>query len=120
LAKKSVKQSDPSQFFYSNIARRIDSILYFSGVAVSPAQAAQIVSHKHVLLNNKVVNIRSIRLKEGDLISFRKKIYNIDSAEKFTGLKITERGLKLEKEPLLKNAPLQTIVDFNKVFSYLL
>jgi small subunit ribosomal protein S4 len=47
---------------------RFDSVLYRLGVAASRAQARQMVSHRHFMINGKRVNIPSYILKVGDVI----------------------------------------------------
>lgn len=52
---------------------RIDNTVYRSGLAVSRRGARQLVTHGHFLLNGRRVDIPSIRLKPGDVISVRPK-----------------------------------------------
>jgi len=46
------------------------------GLAESRAKARQIVSHGHILLNGKRVDIPSINVKKGDVIEIRKASLN--------------------------------------------
>ncbi len=55
------------------IERRLDNVLYKSGLVLSRSLAKQLTSHKHVLVNDKKLNISSYETKIGDLISFDKK-----------------------------------------------
>ncbi|MBI5154485.1 30S ribosomal protein S4 [Candidatus Poribacteria bacterium] len=48
---------------------RLDNVVYRAGFAVTRAWARQLVSHKHVLVNGKRVNIPSCEVKPGDVIS---------------------------------------------------
>jgi len=52
---------------------RLDNTIYRLGFAPTRRAARQLVSHKHFIVNNRVVNIPSFQLKEGDLISVRDK-----------------------------------------------
>lgn len=52
---------------------RLDNIVYRLGIAVSRASGRQCVSHKHITVNGKVVNIPSYRVKEGDIIAISKR-----------------------------------------------
>ncbi|MDM8557578.1 30S ribosomal protein S4 [Candidatus Parabeggiatoa sp. HSG14] len=52
---------------------RLDNIVYRMGFAVTRAEARQLVSHKAILVNSKVVNIPSIQIKTRDIISIRDK-----------------------------------------------
>ena len=52
---------------------RLDNLVYRMGFASTRADARQIVSHKAVLVNNKVVNISSYQVSIGDEISLNAK-----------------------------------------------
>lgn len=53
------------------LERRLDNVVYQIGWASSRKAARQLVSHKHILVNNKVVNIPSYLVKVGDKITLR-------------------------------------------------
>lgn len=55
---------------------RLDNMIYRSGFASSRAQARQLVSHGHILVNGKKVNIPSFRVKPGDVLSVKEKSKN--------------------------------------------
>ncbi len=50
------------------LERRLDNFVFRAGFAPSIVAARQLVSHRHVLLNGKAVNIPSIRIRPGDTI----------------------------------------------------
>ena len=52
---------------------RIDNVVYRMGFGVTRAEARQIVSHKSIEVNGKVVNIPSYNVKPDDVISVRDK-----------------------------------------------
>lgn len=52
---------------------RLDNIVYRMGFGSTRAEARQLVSHKSILVNDKVVNIASYQVKAGDKISVREK-----------------------------------------------
>ncbi|HCR55896.1 TPA: 30S ribosomal protein S4 [Candidatus Saccharibacteria bacterium] len=52
---------------------RIDNAVYRSGLATSRRAARQLVGHGHFMLNDRRVDIPSIRLKPGDVITVRPK-----------------------------------------------
>jgi small subunit ribosomal protein S4 len=52
---------------------RLDNVVYRLGFANSRTQARHWVRHGHFLLNGKKVNIPSMRLKAGDIVSVREK-----------------------------------------------
>lgn len=55
------------------LERRMDNAVYRAGFAVSRRGARQLVSHGHFELNGRRVDIPSIRLKAGDIITVRTK-----------------------------------------------
>lgn len=50
---------------------RLDNVVYLLGWASSRAEGRQLVTHNHYLVNGKKVNIPSILLKAGDVISIK-------------------------------------------------
>lgn len=56
------------------LERRLDNVLYKSGLALSRSQAKQFISHKHVLVNGKKLNINSYSVKIGDEVALDKII----------------------------------------------
>ena len=50
---------------------RLDNVIYRLGIADSRAQARQLVSHGHVMLNDRKTNVPSARVKPDDKISIR-------------------------------------------------
>ncbi|NTV12053.1 MAG: 30S ribosomal protein S4 [Zoogloea sp.] len=55
------------------LERRLDNLVFRAGFAPSTVAARQLVSHRHVMLNGRSVNIPSIRIKPGDSISLTDK-----------------------------------------------
>jgi small subunit ribosomal protein S4 len=50
---------------------RLDNVVYRMGFAVTRAEARQLVSHKAIEVNGKIVNIASYQVKAEDVISVR-------------------------------------------------
>lgn len=63
----------PGELLLQLLERRLDNAVYRAGFATSRRSARQLVGHGHFLLNGRRVNIPSIRLKVGDLITIRPK-----------------------------------------------
>ena len=55
--------------FLQLLERRLDNVIYRLNLANSRAQARQLVTHRHFRLNGKIVNVPSIIVKPGDVIS---------------------------------------------------
>ena len=52
---------------------RLDNIVYRLGLSPTRAGARQLVSHKHITVNGKVVNIASYQVRPGQVIAVREK-----------------------------------------------
>ncbi|WP_029687949.1 30S ribosomal protein S4 [Thermoanaerobacter sp. A7A] len=55
------------------LERRLDNVVFRLGFAASRPQARQLVSHGHIEVNGKKVDIPSFLVKPGDVISVREK-----------------------------------------------
>lgn len=55
------------------LERRLDNVVYRMGFASTRAEARQLVSHKAILVNDKVVNVPSFLVSPGDVITVRQK-----------------------------------------------
>lgn len=60
------------------LERRLENVVYRLGFAKTRRQARQIVSHGHILVNGRRVNIASYRVKVGDVISIVENSKNLD------------------------------------------
>ena len=52
---------------------RLDNVVYRMGFGSTRAEARQLVSHKAIMVNGKVVNIPSYQVQAGDVVSVREK-----------------------------------------------
>nr|YP_009259087.1 ribosomal protein S4 [Sequoia sempervirens]ALB36993.1 ribosomal protein S4 [Sequoia sempervirens] len=52
---------------------RLDNILFRLGMALSIPEARQLVNHRHILVNDRIVDIPSYRCKPQDFISIKDK-----------------------------------------------
>jgi small subunit ribosomal protein S4 len=53
------------------LERRLDNIVYRMGFAPNRRRARQIISHGHILVNGKEVNLPAYTVKRGDLVSIK-------------------------------------------------
>lgn len=53
------------------LERRLDNVVYRMGFAPNRRTARQLVSHGHILVNKKKVNIPSLVLKKGDVVEVK-------------------------------------------------
>ena len=52
---------------------RLDNVVYRMGFGSTRAEARQLVSHKAITVNGKLVNIPSYQVAEGDVVAIRQK-----------------------------------------------
>ena len=69
--------------------RRLDNIAFRSGLARTRREARQIVTHGHLLVNGKSVDIPSILVNEGDVIEVKEKSR---SSQLFKAIKETNQS----------------------------
>ncbi len=95
---------------------RLDNVIYRAGFTKSRDLARQLVSHGHILINNKKVTIPSYQVKIGDIIHLKEKsqslkIFNnlkeqLKKTESVSWLAIdpTKFEIKVTDKPSLKEA----------------
>ncbi len=57
---------------------RLDNTVFRLGIARTRAAARQLVSHKHITVNGRVVNIPSYTLRPGDIVGVREKSKSLE------------------------------------------
>lgn len=57
---------------------RLDNVVYRLGLAKTRAAARQLVSHRHITLDGKVVNIPSCHVKPGQVVGVREKAKSLE------------------------------------------
>lgn len=67
------KKGATGQNLLNFLESRLDNVVYRMGFASTRAEARQLVSHKSVLVNDKVLNIPSYQVKAGDTVSIRER-----------------------------------------------
>lgn len=87
----------------SLLERRLDNVLFRMGFASSRMQARQLVKHRHVTVDGRIVNIPSYRVDEGTIVSIR---------ENYASNIMLEDSIKLAKAT--DSVPGWIEVDFEK------
>jgi len=83
------------------LERRLDNVVYRSGFASSRREARQLVSHKHVLINGRCVNIPSYLVKPGDVVEIKNKnLLSVKNAIESVIRRGTPRWLEVDKANL--------------------
>ena len=82
---------------------RLDNVVFRMGFARTRREARQVVGHKHITVNGKIVNIPSYIVRAGDVIEVREKSKNIqrfkDISEVASG-RLTPEWVDVDKEAL--------------------
>ncbi|HIW87448.1 MAG TPA: 30S ribosomal protein S4 [Candidatus Onthomorpha intestinigallinarum] len=60
------------------IESRLDNVVYRLGIARTRNQARQLVSHRHITVNGKIVNIPSYLLQAGDVVGVRERSKSVE------------------------------------------
>ena len=76
--KASKKKGITGEILLQLIESRLDNLVYRFGIAPSRAAARQLVGHRHITVNGKVVNIPSYLVKVGDIIGVREKSKSLE------------------------------------------
>jgi small subunit ribosomal protein S4 len=95
---------------------RLDNVVYRLGIAPTRRAARQLVVHKHITVNEDVVNIPSFALRAGDTIEVREKSksleaitnsLSIQSAKKYNWLEWDAREMsgKFINTPMRQDIP---------------
>lgn len=61
------------------LERRFDNVVFRLGFASSRKQARQLIKHRHFLINDKLVDIPSYLMTEGDIIKVKEKSKKLDA-----------------------------------------
>ena len=98
----------------SLLETRLDNVVYRSGFGATRAEARQLVNHKSIMVNNKIVNIPSYKVQANDVISVREKSKKqtcIESSLNMAKQKGISDWISLDEsklEAVFKNVPERT------------
>ena len=96
---------------------RLDNVVFRLGLARTRKEARQIVDHKHVLVNGKLVNIPSYLVKAGDVIEIKegkKSSQRYKDILDVTAGRLVPEWLESDQEALkgtVKELPQRSMID---------
>lgn len=61
------------------VESRLDNVVYRLGLAPTRSGARQLVSHRHITVNGRLVNIPSYTLRAGDVVAVREKSKSLEA-----------------------------------------
>ncbi len=99
------------------LERRLDNVIFRLGFARTRREARQIVDHKHVTVNGRVVNIPSFLVKAGDVVEIKencKGSARYKSVLEITGGRLVPEWLDCDQDSLkgvVKEIPTREVID---------
>ncbi|MFZ2153494.1 MAG: 30S ribosomal protein S4 [Microgenomates group bacterium] len=72
------------------VARRLDNVVYEAGLSLSRSHAKQLISHRHILVNGKVLNIASYPVKKSDVIT----LDTTSASKSIDTIRLTDKDFK--------------------------
>ena len=96
---------------------RLDSVVFRMGFARTRREARQVVGHKHVTVNGRVINIPSYLIKAGDVIEIKesaKSLQRYKDIVEVTGGRLVPEWMDVDIESLkgtIKNLPTREMID---------
>jgi small subunit ribosomal protein S4 len=60
------------------IESRLDNVVYRLGIAPTRSGARQLIGHRHITVNGKVVNVPSCELRPGDIVAVRERSKSLE------------------------------------------
>ncbi|MCM1119913.1 MAG: 30S ribosomal protein S4 [bacterium] len=96
---------------------RLDNVAFRMGFARTRREARQVVGHKHITVNGKVVNIPSYLVKAGDVIEVKensKSLQRFKDILEVTGGRLVPEWMDVDIEAFkgtIKNLPTREMID---------
>ena len=96
---------------------RLDNVIFRMGFARTRREARQVVLHKFITVNGKVINIPSYLIKAGDVIEVKEAAKNIQrfkDISEITAGRLVPEWLDVNKENLqgtIKELPSREVID---------
>jgi len=101
----------------SMLERRLDNVVYRMGIGNSRSEARQIVSHRHITVNGKPVNIPSYQVSKGDIIAVKENKRDLEMFKALKGQKtVTRKWLEFNGDKLtgkILELPARDDIDLN-------
>ncbi len=97
--KASRKSGITGEILLQMLETRLDNTVFRLGIAPTRRAARQLVSHKHITVNGKVVNIPSFQVRVGDVVAVREKSKSLEAITNSVAATATKRYPWLEWSP---------------------
>ena len=96
---------------------RLDNVVFRMGFARTRKEARQVVDHKHILVNGKLINVPSYLIKAGDVISLSDKAKELQRYKdilEVTGGRLVPEWIDVDQDAFkgtIKNLPTREMID---------
>jgi small subunit ribosomal protein S4 len=125
----SAMKGSTSEMLIGLLERRLDAVVYRAKFVPTVFAARQIVSHGHITVNGRKVNVASFRCRVGDVIEMKEKSRQLTVV--LEAIKSSERDVpdyievdhnkmtaKLNRIPLLSDVPFPVTMEPNLVVEF--
>ena len=85
------KESTPAFRLFTSVENRLDNVVYRLGFAKTRSQSRQMVSHGHLLVNGRRIDVPSYSVSVGDIITVRE---GSKSSPLFEGIALKMKNVK--------------------------
>ena len=82
------------------LERRLDNVVFRMGYARTRRESRQVVGHKHIAVNGKIINIPSYQIKAGDVVEVKeasKNIQRFKDIQEITAGRLTPEWVDVDK-----------------------
>ena len=111
------RQGITGENLLSILERRLDNVIYRMGIGSSRSEARQIVSHRHITVNGKPVNIPSFQVSKGDIIAIKENKRELEIFKSLKGQKpVMPKWLEFNGDKLtgkILELPTREDIDLN-------
>lgn len=80
------RKGDKEELFIKELESRLDNVVHKLGFATSKRKARQVVSHGHILINNRKTNIPAYQVRKGDEIKLKESSKKLNHFAELTSL----------------------------------
>ena len=123
------KKGDTGENLVGLLEQRLDALIYRAKFVPTIFSARQFVNHGHILVNGKMVNIPSFRVREGDVVELKSKSKQLNIV--LEAIALAERDIpeyldvdqskmtaKFVRIPKLEDIPYAVIMEPNLVVEF--
>jgi small subunit ribosomal protein S4 len=122
-------KGDTSENLIGLLESRLDAVIYRAKLVPTPFAARQFISHGHIRVNGKKVNIPSYRCKVGDVIEVREKskqlglvLESVELAERdvpdYVEADHSKMTARYVRQPAFSDVPYPVIMEPNLVVEF--